>query len=255
MTGFKKNKKTKDSMPEMIFGKNVLYVPICDSTNEMAKRESKMPHGTVFIANKQTKGKGRLGRSWESEKNTGIYMSVLIKDTLPLRDVAQLTLIAGVAVCRALGCNAKIKWPNDVIIGSRKVSGILTERSGDAIICGIGVNVNTKVFPPELRDKATSLYIESGEKYDRDYICALILNEFEQLYNEFKVGGFENIYAEYFDLCATLGNDVVAIIDGEEVGGFACGISPEGGLIIDTEEGEITVTSGEVSVRGVYGYV
>lgn len=250
-----KKKRIKKNLSESVFGRNIEYMPVCDSTNELAKRKSDMPHGTVFIADEQTKGKGRLGRSWESEKKSGICMSVLIKDDIPLSDVAQLTLIAGVAVCRALGYDTKIKWPNDVVIGSRKVSGILTERSGDAVICGIGINVNTKEFPPELRERATSLFIESGEKHDRDYICALVLNEFELLYNQFKEGGFAEIYGEYFDLCVTLGNDVVAIRDGAEITGFACGISPEGGLIIDTEEGEITVSSGEVSVRGMYGYI
>lgn len=248
-------KQIKNTLNQTVFGKNIVYMRVCDSTNELAKREITMPHGTVFIANKQTKGKGRLGRSWESEKNSGIYMSMLIKEPLPLTDVSQLTLVAGVAVCRALGYDTKIKWPNDIVIGTRKVCGILTEKTGDAIICGIGINVNTKSFPHHLSEIATSLYIESGEKFDRDYICALVLNEFELLYNQFKEGGFAEIHGQYFDLCITLGHDVVATQNGEEICGFACGISPEGGLIIDTEEGEVTVSSGEVSVRGMYGYV
>lgn len=255
MIGMFKEKRIKKSLSDTVFGRNIVYMHVCDSTNELAKREVEMPHGTVFIADAQTNGKGRLGRTWESQKKSGIYMSVLIKDDIPLRDIAQLTLVAGVAVCRALGYDTRIKWPNDVVIGTRKVCGILTERTGDAIICGIGINVNTKEFPPHLKDIATSLLIESGEKHDRDYICALVLNEFEILYEQFKNGGFAEIYGQYFDLCVTLGHDVVAYRDGEEICGFACGISPEGGLIIDTEEGEVTVSSGEVSVRGMYGYI
>ena len=248
-------KDIRKTLKKTIFGKNVIYSRVCDSTNELAKRKLDMPHGTVFIANKQTNGKGRLGRTWESQKNSGIYMSMLLKEPLPADAFSQITLVAGVAVCHALGYNTKIKWPNDIIIGTRKVCGILTEKTGDAIICGIGINVNTKSFSRDLKSIATSLFIETGEKYDRDYICALVLYEFELLYDKFKKNGFTEIYEEYANLCATLGKNVIAAKNRETITGVATAITPEGELVIDTGENEIIVSSGEVSVRGIYGYI
>lgn len=255
MKKISKTKRIKKSLAEISLGKKIVYRTVCDSTNELAKRNTTMPHGTVFIADSQTNGKGRLGRNWESEKKSGIYMSVLLKPDIPSSKISQITLIAGMAVCNALGYNTKIKWPNDVVIGSRKVCGILTEFYGKSVICGIGINVNTKGFPTPLQDKATSLFIETGEKHDCDYLCASVLNEFEALYREFLQDGFEAIYERYSNLCINIGKEVRLIRNGFEVIGIAHGISPEGGLIVETEEGVFTVTTGEVSVRGIYGYV
>lgn len=255
MMKFFKERRIKKSLSDEVFGRNIVYMPVCDSTNEVAKRQKDMPHGTLFITDLQTKGKGRLGRSWEAEKKATICMSILIKDDTPVSDSPIITLAAGLAVCRAIGAGAKIKWPNDVVIGTKKVCGILTERSGDAMICGIGINVNTKEFSPELADKATSIFLETGEKQDIDYVCALVLNEFELVYNSLREGGFAALYEEYESLCITVGKEVVILKDGEEVPGVALGISPDGELIVDTDEGTVSVSSGEVSVRGIYGYI
>lgn len=254
MSFFRKN-RIKKSLSDTVFGKNIVYMHVCDSTNKVAKRSLDMPHGTVFIADIQTNGKGRLGRTWDAEKKTGICMSILIKDDIPVCNAPLITLAAGLAVCRAIGCNSMIKWPNDVVIGSKKVCGILTERSDGNIICGIGINVNTKSFAPELADKATSMYMETGEKHDIDYIAALVLNEFEAVYSAFYEGGFEAIREEYRSLCITPGNDVVIIKNGEHIPAYAMDISPEGELVVRTDEGITAVSSGEVSVRGMYGYV
>lgn len=248
-------KRTTKKLKDMRLGKNIVYVPVCDSTNELAKRKKHMPHGTVFIAGMQTNGKGRLGRNWESEKKSGIYMSILLKPDIPASELSQITLIAGMAVCRALGCDTKIKWPNDVVIGSRKVCGILTEFTGKSVICGIGINVNTKAFPSILQDKATSLLIETGEKHDCDYICAAVISEFEALYLDFLQNGFEPICENYSNLCININREVRIIRDGFEIVAVARGIDYDGGLIVETAEGPFTVTTGEVSVRGMYGYV
>lgn len=255
MSNLSDKKKRKDKLTNMVFGKNIVFVPVCDSTNELAKRKKHMPHGTVFLTNMQTNGKGRLGRNWESEKKSGIYMSLLLKPQMSAAKLSQITLIAGMAVCRALGFDTKIKWPNDVVIGSRKVCGILTEFSGKVVICGIGINVNTKAFPAPLHDKATSLLIETGEKHDCDYFCAAVLSEFESLYEEFVETGFESIYEQYSNLCINIDKEVRLIRNNFEITGIARGISPDGGLIVETEEGVFTVTTGEVSVRGMYGYI
>ncbi len=216
---------------------------------------SNNPHGTLFIADRQTAGKGRLGRTWESEKSSGIYMSLLLKPQITPENAAQITLIAGMAVCRALGNVSKIKWPNDVVIGTKKVSGILTELSSGCVICGIGINVNTKEFSAELCEKATSLFIETNKKQSIEKITADVINEFMPLYNKFIKDGFSSLCAEYKSLCVNLGKEVSVIQNNTELRGVASDISPDGGLVVKTDTGEVLITSGEVSVRGIYGYI
>ena len=254
MSIFRK-KRINKSLTNTVFGRNVVHTTVCDSTNELAKRKRYMPHGTLFITDMQTAGKGRNGRVWESEKKSGIYMSLLLKPNISPDKISQITLVAGLAVCRAVGCNTMIKWPNDVVIGKRKVCGILTERVEDAVICGIGINANTKSFPQELSDKATSLYIETGEKQDRDYICALIMNEFEQLYDVFEKEGFVSLRDEYTKLCVNIGRQVSLTDSRGTINAVACGVSDDGELIVKTNEGIEIVNAGEVSVRGIYGYI
>lgn len=241
-------------------GRALHIMNVCDSTNEEAKRHFADADGSLFVSEVQTGGKGRLGRSWASERSIGIWMTLLLKPELPPQDVPQITLIAGIAVCRALGGSAMIKWPNDVVIGSKKVCGILTEMSAEMdrvnyVVCGIGINVNTKHFDDELAEKATSLYIETGTTYQREPIIAAVMNEFEPLYKEFLKNGFSGVYEEYKSVCTTLGKTVRVISRGTELIGTAIDISPEGGLIVDTGKEHITITSGEVSVRGMYGYI
>ena len=240
--------------------RSVKYFPETDSTNEAAKRDSASPDGSLYIAEIQTAGKGRLGRGWESPKGSGVWMSLLLKPDIAPQDISEITLIAGIAVCRAVGHGAKIKWPNDIVIGTRKICGILTEMSAEIervnhIVCGIGINVNTPSFPPELRDKATSLLIETGERTSRAELIARVMNEFEPLYEAFMKSGFKAVRDEYRRLCATLGRDVQVIYRKETITGKAVDVDDSGGLVVDTANERITVTSGEVSVRGLYGYI
>ncbi|MCH5211671.1 MAG: biotin--[acetyl-CoA-carboxylase] ligase [Oscillospiraceae bacterium] len=240
--------------------RNTKYFPQTDSTNEAAKRDSSSPDGSLYIAGIQTAGKGRLGRGWESPEGAGIWMSLLLKPDIAPQDISEITLIAGIAVCRAAGKGAEIKWPNDIVIGSRKICGILTEMSAEIervnhIVCGIGINVNTPSFPPELQNKATSLLIETGEKTSRTELIAGVMNEFEPLYETFIKSGFKAVRDEYRRLCVTLGKDVQVIYRKETITGKAIDIDDNGRLIVDTNNGRITVTSGEVSVRGLYGYI
>lgn len=255
-------------MPERIYpylntrfiARNIKYFDKINSTNEAAKSEHSSPDGTVFISEIQTAGKGRLGRSWSSPRGTGIWMSVLLKPDIPLADVSQLTLITGIALCRAIGGEAKIKWPNDIVIGTKKVCGILTEMSAETdrinyIVCGIGINVNTQEFPDELADKATSILIETGSETDRCSLIAKVMNELEPLYEEFIEHGFSSVADEYKKNCITLGREVKVIYRGKEIFGKAADIDDNGSLIAETSDGIITVNSGEVSVRGIYGYI
>lgn len=246
-------RKIEKHLTTSVFGRNIRHMKVCTSTNEEAKLHCDSPDGTLFIADTQTCGRGRLGRSWESEKGGGIYMSLLLKPDIPAEVAPQLTLVAGIAVCKALG-NAKIKWPNDIIIGNKKVCGILTEMSHKNVICGIGINANTKKFPAEL-DFATSLYLERGRKVRKEKIVADVLNIFEILCNEFYENGFDPLLDEYKTLCENIGKDVRVIFENKEVTGVATDVSANGNLLVKTTDGEISVASGEVSVRGLYKYI
>ena len=250
----------KDGLDTEFIGQNVVYYDETDSTNNEAKRNSDMPDGTLFISEIQTGGKGRVGRAWVSPKGIGIWMSLLLKPHILPQDVAQITLVAGMATARSVGCGAKIKWPNDVVIGSKKICGILTEMSAEIervnyIVPGIGINVNTESFPDELKEKATSLYIESGRKFERYKIVQRFLKEFEILYKKFIKGGIAAITDDYRELCVTIGKEVSVIYPNRTINGRAIDINNNGELIVETDKGIIEVDSGEVSVRGMYGYV
>lgn len=252
--------KIKAGLTTNYTAQNIILFDEVDSTNNAAKREADMPNGTLFISEIQTGGKGRLGRAWSSPRGEGIWMSVLLKPNMLPQDVAQITLIAGMAVAKGIGCGAVIKWPNDVIIGTKKVCGILTEMSAEIervnyVVCGIGINVNTPEFDSEIADKATSLYLETGTKHERSPIISNIMNEFERIYEKFRKEGIRGITDEYRTLCVTVGRDVKVIYPDHEFSGKAVGIDDSGRLIVKTADKSVAVNSGEVSVRGIYGYV
>ncbi len=250
----------KNGLNTKFIGQNIFAYPETDSTNNRAKEEHVSPDGSLFIAEIQNHGKGRLGRGWEAPAGVGIWMSILLKPDLTPSDVSQITLIAGLAVCRAIGCGAKIKWPNDIVIGSKKVCGILTEMSAEMervnyVVCGIGINVNIESFDGELAKKATSLLIESGIKHDRAEIVSRGLTEFESLYTDFLKNGLSNILPEYKRFCVTLNREVQVVYKHQSIIAAAVDIAEDGSLIIEKDGKKITVNSGEVSVRGIYGYI
>lgn len=240
-------------------GRRLFIYDETDSTNERAKASGEAD-GSVFIAEVQNHGKGSRGRGWVSPRGTGIWHSILLKPDISPTEVSQITLVAGLSVCRAIGMGSKIKWPNDIVIGTKKVCGILTEMSAEVdmvnyVVCGIGINVNTESFDREIEHRATSMYIESGEKQTRNEIIARELNYFEYYYKKFLTGGLGAILDEYKENCVTIGRDVTVIYKKETVTGKAVDIDENGALVVETENGIIRVTSGEVSVRGIYGYV
>ncbi|MBQ6559136.1 MAG: biotin--[Clostridia bacterium] len=240
-------------------GRRLFIYDETDSTNERAKASGEI-EGSVFIAEVQNHGKGSRGRGWVSPRGTGIWHSILLKPDIPPSEVSQITLVAGLAVCKAIGMGAKIKWPNDIVIGTKKVCGILTEMSAETdmvhyVVCGIGINVNTENFDAEIKHRATSMYIESGDKQIRNDIIARELNYFEYYYKKFLEGGLGAILDEYKENCVTIGRDVTVIYKKENVTGKAVDIDENGALVVETADGTIRVTSGEVSVRGIYGYV
>lgn len=240
-------------------GRRLFIYDETDSTNERAKASGEI-EGSVFIAEVQNHGKGSRGRGWVSPRGTGIWHSILLKPDIPPSEVSQITLVAGLAVCKAIGMDAKIKWPNDIVIGTKKVCGILTEMSAETdmvhyVVCGIGINVNTEKFDAEIKHRATSMYIESGDKQIRNDIIARELNYFEYYYKKFLEGGLGAILDEYKENCVTIGRDVTVIYKKENVTGKAVDIDENGALVVETADETIRVTSGEVSVRGIYGYI
>lgn len=248
-------------------GRKIFFYPVTDSTNRQARLEGEKgaPDGSLFIAEEQTAGRGRLGKLWIAPPETGVWMSVLLRPSGLPQDITQITLIVGLAVCRAIrnltGLPAGIKWPNDVVIHGRKVCGILTEMSAEAeriecLICGIGINVNMDAFPEEIRNVATSLFLESGKRQARAPLAAEVMNCLEPLYQEFAVHGITPAFLQaYRSHCVTIHQQVTASCRGETIAGVAEDITEKGELVVRTMQGEsITLSSGEVSVRGMLGY-
>ncbi|MBR5468782.1 MAG: biotin--[Firmicutes bacterium] len=255
---------TDKIIPEKIengFIKKVILLESTVSTNDVCKSlafDGEI-EGTLVIADEQTGGRGRMGRVWSSPKGEGIWMSLILRQNINPYHVSSVTLLAGLAVCRALrsfGIDAVIKWPNDVWINGKKVCGILTEMSAsqdgiDFVIVGIGVNVNTSIFPQELENIACSLYTETNKKYERNTVIAEIWHQFGLYYDGFAERGFSAIKNEYEKYCTNIGKRVnVLCDDGYEA--LAMGIDDSGSLVVLKDNGEKTaVFSGEVSIRNI----
>ena len=237
---------------------NVYYKPETRSTNEDAKQSVYAPDKSLYISDSQTCGRGRMGRQWSSERGAAILMSIYLIPKHEMSNMAQITLVAGLAVSRVIN-GSLIKWPNDVLIGDKKICGILTEsvivtNGHNRIVVGIGVNVNNEGFSEELKDKATSLYLETGKKVNREKIISNILDEFFSLYKIFESEGFPALKDEYKSKCVTLGNEVYIIENENKRIAKAVDITEKGELLIE-ENGEIEcINSREISVRGLLGY-
>lgn len=248
--------------------KEVLYFDTIDSTNTKAQElaEKGYPSGTLVVADKQEAGKGRRGRSWVSPSGTGIFMTLMIKPDINPNNASMLTLVAALAVAKAItsvtGEEALIKWPNDIVINGKKVCGILTEMNAqfdyiNHIVVGIGINVHNESFPEEISQMASSLMIEAGGKrFHRAQIIADTMSYFEQYYDTFlKTQDLSALVREYDELLVNRNKSVRVLDPKEPFDGKAMGITPKGELIVDTWESRKLVSSGEVSVRGIYGYV
>jgi len=240
---------------------SIIYFRSCPSTNDAAREVGHRgaPEGALAVAEGQTRGRGRLGRGWVSPAGKGIYLSLLLRPRIRPEEAFQLTLLAAVAVARAVtgeGVAAKIKWPNDVLVEGRKVAGILTEIEAEAdriyqAVVGIGVNVNTtaSLFPRSLRATATSLRMNTGHKHSRVQVLQRLLEAFEELYEGLKAGRFEEVLAEWRSLDITRGALVKATLLEGEVQGRATDIDRDGALLIAEEGGEVRrITAGDIEI-------
>ena len=238
------------------YGKTIRYFDTCSSTQIIAHEEAQsgVPDGTVIIADEQTTGRGRMLRPWSSVAGKGIWMSIIARPSLTPQQAPQLTLVAAVAIIRAIedltGIEAAIKWPNDILVNGKKMTGILTELQADpdqvkAIIIGIGMNVNQEAadFPEELHAIATSLKMLTGKSVDRAQLVAKILG-FLELYTDMYVkNGFAPIKLLWEGYSNTTGRRIRAVMLNETIEGVALGISDEGVLQLKLDDG---------SIRGIY---
>ena len=231
------------------------------STNDAAKvlgREG-AAEGTMVLAETQTAGRGRLGRSWVSPPGLGLYVSLLLRPPLPPHELPLITLSTAVSVVRALtravGVTPGIKWPNDLILKGKKLGGILTEMETESdqiryLVVGMGLNINNPDFPPELGGRATSLLQEEGRTFPRLTILKAWLEEFETLYGQFLARGFPDILEEWKRHSVTLGRYVTVRQGPRQIEGLAMGVTPDGALLLETARGEeVKVTSGEITLE------
>lgn len=248
-------------------GKPLYHLEIVDSTNNYAKKTAQegAEHGTLILADEQTQGKGRRGRTWISPKAGNIYMSILLRPQIEPDKASMLTLVAAMAAAAGIrevsGLNTQIKWPNDIVVQGKKVCGILTEMSAEVgrvhyIVIGIGINVHDKDFPEEIQATATSLDLQSGKRQNRTELVEAVWKAFETYYESYlrtqDMSALQHEYNSHLANC----NRPVKVLDSEHpYEGIAKGITKKGELMVETESGMRLVSSGEVSVRGIYGYV
>ena len=244
------------------------YLESVDSTNSWARREfaNGTPDGTVYLADYQSAGRGRRGHSWESPEYTSVSMSLLLRPQTEPQNLPMLTLVMGMAAAEGMrrrgGVNAVIKWPNDVVCRGRKLCGILTElvqdpEAGQAVIIGIGMNVNVPVFPQELEDKATSLLLETGHSVSREQVTADVLQAFGAYYRIFReTGDMSVLISRYTELLATRDCEVRVLDQAGSYEGYALGVNAKGELLVRRKDSGTVeeVRAGEVSVRGMLGY-
>lgn len=245
-------------------GQTIYFYEETDTTNNRARELALegAPEGTLVVAEKQTAGRGRRGKVWESPLGTGIWMSLVLRPQIMPTEASVLTLLCGLATAEAIeaetGLSAGIKWPNDILINGKKAVGILTEMDCEMsevhfVIPGIGINVNTASFPPEIAEIATSLYLECGKTVSRRRLVHKVLERLEEHYETFlRTGSFAAMLEDYRKHCITLGKEV-HVLGREPFFAEALDITPEGELLVRRADNgkEEVVFSGEVSIRGV----
>jgi BirA family biotin operon repressor/biotin-[acetyl-CoA-carboxylase] ligase len=252
-------------------GKEVNFMEETDSTNLRAKAaaESGAPEGTLIISDLQTDGVGRRGRNWESPAETNIYMTLLLRPKFAVDKASMMTLLMALAVVDAIketcGLEAMIKWPNDVVIGGKKVCGILTEMKASIagiqyVNVGVGINVKEQEFSLEVQKMATALVSELDQKAKppvRAKLIAAVMKAFEKYYAIFlEKGDLADLQEQYDSLLVSKEKEVRVLDIKGEYTGMAQGINANGELLVQREDGTVTaVYAGEVSVRGIYGYV
>jgi BirA family transcriptional regulator, biotin operon repressor / biotin---[acetyl-CoA-carboxylase] ligase len=242
-----------------IIGKKLFVFETIDSTNACARTlgDTDAEEGGVVLADVQTNGRGRHGRTWLSEAESNLLFSVLLRPTIDAELAGLLTLYASAAVARAIeaciGEPVECKWPNDLLLHGKKFCGILLENSLQQstlayAAVGIGINVNQAKLPAEIADRATTLAIETGKTYDRKALFQTILREMDSMYIPAKTGDFGFVVTEWTRRCHMLGKSVKVLQHDQSIEGTALRLNYDAGLIISTDRGAITVYAGDVTL-------
>jgi BirA family biotin operon repressor/biotin-[acetyl-CoA-carboxylase] ligase len=246
-----------------VIGRDIQVFEQTTSTNDVIEKLARddVKEGVVVFAESQTKGRGRLGRKWMSPTHKGLWFSILLRPNLRPQETTQLTVASAIAVRRAVktvtGLSPEIKWPNDLLIGGKKVVGILTEMSAEVdrvrhIILGIGVDVNQDAaeFPVELRKIATSLKMEAGEEICRAELAVEILRELDVDYARICGGKFSAVADEWEAACATIGRNVFVQTGVQKIRGRAESLDDDGALLVRTEHGHLErIIGGDVTLE------
>lgn len=249
--------------PTRIVGRQIHVFQETTSSSDVLERLARQdaPDGTVVFAESQTRGRGRLGRQWISPSGKGLWFSVLLRPPLRPQAVTRLTLVAAVALARAIAAEVpltpSIKWPNDILLHDRKLAGILTELTAELdsvrhVTLGIGINVNqtAEAFPPELQTLATSLRLELGRPADRPSLAAAVLRELDTAYAQFLDHRFPELAEEWSSRCSTLGRQVSVLNGSRRIVGRAEAIDEEGALLLRTDHGLLErITGGDVTLE------
>ncbi|PEB52604.1 biotin--[acetyl-CoA-carboxylase] ligase [Bacillus pseudomycoides] len=244
-------------------GRTVYFEESVESTQHIAARLAYegAAEGTIVVAEEQTSGRGRLSRKWYSPKGTGIWMSIILRPSIPVHHAPQLTLLAAVSVAQAIekctGVSVGIKWPNDILIHGKKAVGILTELQADpdkinAVIMGIGINVNQRQehFADEIQQIATSLAIESGEPIVRAELMQQIFLQMEKLYQEYVKNGFSVIKLLWESYAVSIGKEITARTLKQTIIGVAKGITEDGVLIVEDYQGHVHhIHSADIEIK------
>ena len=261
-------------LPKDCICKKAVTYDTIDSTNTKAKQlaEAGEPEGILLVADEQTNGKGRRGRKWCSKKGANIFMTLLIRPKTEPKHLSGITLLAAMSVAGAIkdvcGADTKIKWPNDIVLEKKKICGILTEMSSEMnyvnyAVIGIGINVNDDDIPDELRKNASSIYLETGKITNRNKLTAKVVEKFDEYYKKFlETNDLSQVVDKYNSMLISMDSEVKVLYGmaetadpKEEETGIARGIDKDGALLVETKDGIKSIVSGEVSVRGLYGYV
>ncbi|MDP6630395.1 MAG: biotin--[acetyl-CoA-carboxylase] ligase [Kiritimatiellia bacterium] len=244
-------------------GRPLHYVPELSSTNTEAARRAQegADEGTTIVSESQSAGQGRLRRDWFSPAGANLYFSVVLRPAVLPGRIGQLPLVVAVALLKAFKAfcpdvDAGVKWPNDILVGGRKLCGILCQSESEPdwvrhVIVGVGINVNIGAFPPELSSIATSLRIETGADASRPALLADVLNAFEQEYDCWREAQDLTPFLPFLEAHSLMqGRDAVVKNVRNEISGRVSGIAPDGGLQLETEHGSVTAVSGDVTVLG-----
>jgi len=251
----------REGLDTKVLGKeDIVYFEETDSTNTRAKESAVKgaPEGTLIISEKQTMGRGRKARKWFSPSQEGIYISIILRPTIPPHEAPKITLLTAVAVAETLlsltTLKINIKWPNDILVNGKKIAGILTEISTepdaiDYVVVGLGLNVNTPGFPDDIKEIATSLFIETGEYFSRGRVIREYLQWHEKYYEIFKKVGFEPVIKRWRELANIIGHRIMVEMMNEKYAGEVEDVDKDGVLILKDDRGTLhRIISGDVTL-------